>query len=649
MVVIKMNKTGITALFLMLSLIGFSQTRWAKVGVNTSKGTHYGVVLNDGSWLIAPEFDDISYDDFVFVASNEQGETLYDTTGSVRLKALSIQDIYKDVFQVKFDGGQCEVSTKGGQRILEANYHDLLLVDDYLMVRENGKVGIIDKTGKQILPPVYSNIEPSEHFFIVHQGDRLGAVSLSGRRILDCAYDYVGGCGDFIQFGAFGAQSIKDTNGVLILSPVYQTVLCQHRFFHVYKNDLEGACDLNGKVILQPTYEWIGARGNGVGFSQNGKFGFANVEGQIVHRPIFDQIDASYALLKVHKNNLIGILNADGKWLHQPVFSEVERSSEKNYKVKMGNFWGTLDESGKQIVPCIYEKLSGFSDGTAYGIIGSKAYSFDVKHQRKEVSLEVANAMMSGKTTRVMEVASSSGLPSKLNDLEVFREDQSTIGLKNAANETIIPCEFQEIKYDVQSEIAVLKDGLWGVYSREGEAIFSPMFSSIDPFVGFSGFSKWTRDEYDFHFTLFKVPKNHIGTEPLTYFPENEAVLPEDGGDMVEYIRKHLDYSIDKLKTLDGKSVLVGYIIENDGEAICLRVEDQKGAALDTEVIDAVKAVFSKMPKWKPAVDEGTAVRVFKVRRIDFIYPSEAELEEWKQTKVPEVKRKKKRRIKPRR
>ena len=645
-VIIEMNKTGIALLFLMLSWVGFSQTRWAKVGVNTSTGTNYGIVLNNGSWLIAPDFDDISYDDFVFVASNDQGEIFYDTTGRVRLKARFIQDIYNDVFQVKFDGDQCEVSTKDGKRILEAKYHDLLLVDDYLMVRENGKVGIIDKTGKHILPPIYSNIEPREHFFVVYQAEKQGVVSLAGKRILDCAYDYVGGCGDFVQFGGNNAQGIVDTNGTVILPPVYQTVLCQRRFFHVYKDDLEGACDLKGKLVLQPIYEWIGAKGNGMGFLKNGKFGFANVQGKVVHQAIFDQIIEEGGLLVVRKNGLLGILDADGKWVHQPIFSEVETGSGEVTKVKKGNFWGAVDLNGKQIVPCIYEKISNFDEGTAYGIIGVNAYSFDLKHQRKEVLLQVASEIISGERNWVEEGRSGPGVGRAKTELFVFREDQWTIGLKDVANQIIVPCVFQEIKFDAQSEIAVLKDSLWGVYSQEKAAIFPPTFSSIDPFVGFRGSSKWTRDEYDFHFTLMNVPKNFKGTESITYFAQTEAVFLENGGDLNEFIRMNLDYSIEKLTSLDGKSVLVGHIIEKDGEAICFRVEDQKGDALDAEVVDAFKAVFSKMPKWKPAVDGGKTVRVFQVQRIDFTYPSEAELKEWKQANVPEVKKKKKQRKK---
>ncbi len=100
-------------------------------------------------------------------------------------------------------------------------------------------------------------------------------------------------------------------------------------------------------------------------------------------------------------------------------------------------------------------------------------------------------------------------------------------------------------------------------------------------------------------------------------------VQPEFNGNLNQWIGENVQYLEEAYANqIDGR-VFVTFVIEKDGSVTHARVVRSAHPLLDAEAL----RVIAGMPKWKPAMSEGKAVRFEKTLPITFRYtPQEAEL-----------------------
>lgn len=100
-------------------------------------------------------------------------------------------------------------------------------------------------------------------------------------------------------------------------------------------------------------------------------------------------------------------------------------------------------------------------------------------------------------------------------------------------------------------------------------------------------------------------------------------VQPEFNGNLNQWIGENVQYPEEAyVNQIDGR-VFVTFVIEKDGAVTHARVVRSAHPLLDAEAL----RVISGMPKWKPAMSEGKAVRFEKTLPITFKYtPQEVEL-----------------------
>ena len=100
-------------------------------------------------------------------------------------------------------------------------------------------------------------------------------------------------------------------------------------------------------------------------------------------------------------------------------------------------------------------------------------------------------------------------------------------------------------------------------------------------------------------------------------------VQPEFNGNLNQWIGENVQYLEEAYANqIDGR-VFVTFVIEKDGSVTHARVVRSAHPLLDAEAL----RVIAGMPKWKPAMSEGKAVRFEKTLPITFKYtPQEAEL-----------------------
>lgn len=102
--------------------------------------------------------------------------------------------------------------------------------------------------------------------------------------------------------------------------------------------------------------------------------------------------------------------------------------------------------------------------------------------------------------------------------------------------------------------------------------------------------------------------------------PLNMAMVDEvpnfPGGDaaMYRWLSANLVYPAEAQEEGVSGKVIVSFIVEKDGSLSNVQVVRGKHPALDKEAVRAVKA----MPKWNPAINNGTFVRVTYMLPISF-------------------------------
>ncbi len=93
-------------------------------------------------------------------------------------------------------------------------------------------------------------------------------------------------------------------------------------------------------------------------------------------------------------------------------------------------------------------------------------------------------------------------------------------------------------------------------------------------------------------------------------------VQPEFNGNLNQWIGENVQYPQEAYeKQIDGR-VFITFVIEKDGSVSRARVARSAHPLLDAEAL----RVISGMPKWKPAMSEGKAVRFEKTLPITFKY-----------------------------
>ena len=100
-------------------------------------------------------------------------------------------------------------------------------------------------------------------------------------------------------------------------------------------------------------------------------------------------------------------------------------------------------------------------------------------------------------------------------------------------------------------------------------------------------------------------------------------VQPEFNGNLNQWIGENVQYPEEAYANqIDGR-VFVTFVIEKDGVVSHVRVVRSAHPLLDAEAL----RVISGLPKWKPAMSGGKAVRFEKTLQIKFKYtPQETEL-----------------------
>ena len=295
--------------------------------------------------------------------------------------------------------------------------------------------GFVDVTGREIAPPQFTTAYPFTNGValackggrdIYGTGGKWGAINKNGEIIIPFIYDRTSGNfeGDSYVIAETGQQSITlDKNGKTVTFPAFDNVpgnFYRTAYSPARKGDKWGLIDKLGKVIIPIEHEAVQWESEGlVPVKKGGKWGYMDLKGQWKIEPLYEyaprfekgfavpQLAGKYGcinkqgkvtipfewdyayptltktpLVKLqvkgdNYKNLVGLANPiTGKILAPAKYETIYDFYEGIAQVKLGDKYGYMDSSGKEIVAPIYDYVTTeFSEGLAYVRLNGK-YGF---------------------------------------------------------------------------------------------------------------------------------------------------------------------------------------------------------------------------------------------------------------------------------
>ena len=276
--------------------------------------------------------------------------------------------------------------------------------------------GYKDKaTGKIIIPAQYNFADYlfSNGVTKVEKSGKAGLINNFGKEIISCKYDDIEWDIDSKSYiNNFGLIKTKAGNKY-------------------------GLANSSGVEIASCKYDEISPFANNVAqVISNGKKGYINLSGKEIAPCIFDDISVHNNLLFASKNKKIKLFNIYNRPIKPNEYDSVTINFYKgNVITKKNNLYGFVDTLGKEVVPCIYDKI----------IFDTKKLTYFPNNK--------ASVIKKGK-----------------------------YGLIDITGKVIVPCEYDwEVHLPIYTEYHdVTKNGLLGIIDRNGKEIIPCKYDEIN-------------------------------------------------------------------------------------------------------------------------------------------------------------------------
>ena len=198
-------------------------------------------------------------------------------------------------------------------------------------------------------------------------------------------------------------------------------------------------------------------------------------------------------LFRAQKNGYLGFTNKYGIEVVPCIYDNVSNFSEGLASVKKDGKWGFIDKNGKEIIPCIYYEVGGFSEGLAkvkkddkWGYINKEGKEitpliYDEVHNFSE---EFSSVKIDGKWG-LIDKTGKEVIPCIYDDfngafsegLAPFEKDGKW-GYINKEGKDVIPYIYNEARFFSEGLAPVEKDGKWGYINKEGKEVIPLIYDN---------------------------------------------------------------------------------------------------------------------------------------------------------------------------
>lgn len=303
-----------------------------------AKNGQYGVYQNDKE-LIPNEYQSITYDksNKVFIVERSKVYGARDITGKeiipVQYSQIDVTGIY---LYAQNDQGVTVYTSTGEQANINQNIAVLNNENSNYKIKidssDGTKYGVIDQNGKEIIEEKYAYIEYLfENYFIASlDNGKLGIIDDKDNQVLEIKYDTIQQIEgkDIVQAMILNENIAelynKDMKQICSMSNV-SNIDIEDDFVRIYNNEENRYFNNDGKEISNNE-----AYSNNRLFSkiENGKWGFVDKSGNVVVDYQYDEVGEfnEYGFVAVKKDGKWGSLNGNGEVVAETVFEFADSS-----------------------------------------------------------------------------------------------------------------------------------------------------------------------------------------------------------------------------------------------------------------------------------------------------------------------------------
>ncbi|MCS7004551.1 MAG: WG repeat-containing protein [Cytophagales bacterium] len=325
-------------------------------------------------------------------------------------------------------------------------------VGHFGVIRHSGNRGYINTADEEVIPFQYEEALPfSEGLALVRKNNKFMYLSKEGL-IVSNQYDWgesvVGGIAKVKRENKFGLINNK---GKEILPAEYDLISDFHEGFAF-------VCKGCQKIDFE-----------------KGNYGVISLSGKLVIPAVYKKIkNFSHELFKVYTHDKKqGFINKYNN--EEPLmFDEADDFVSDGFvHVKKNGKFGIMDETGRLLTECKYDKIDDFSDGMAKAKIGEQ-FLF-INNEGKELLLKNQYEQVSNFR----------------NGFAAVRKNNKW-GYINKAGEEKIKPEYDKITPYGFSEglAAVYKYGKWGFVNTDGEIVIPFQYDEVEEFINGTAYVK---------------------------------------------------------------------------------------------------------------------------------------------------------------
>ncbi|MDR1705332.1 MAG: WG repeat-containing protein [Clostridiales bacterium] len=404
----------------------------------------------DGAVVIAPEFEDISYN----------GDLIYATLGG---KVGALDASGREIIPFRYD--------------LVREFKEGEQVTWFMRSWAEGLWGIIDRSGNIVMEPKYYEARDfSEGLAFVRFGEKWGYVNEQGVGAVADLYDPVTGKGDMRRGLALvsrdGLFGYIDSHGNTVVPIEYEDArdfgaaasawAKKDGLWEIIRLDVpeevliyEGA-----SFVSEPVYQLdtVNPFVNGVAWvSRGAKYGVAKSDGSLLIPVQYDEIiynwEAEEAItwpFKVRLDGKYGYIGADGAELAPCAYDDINYVGH-GFIIQERDRYGYMDIEGNQTIPAEYDEILVISDNILAARSGGRLACVTVGGEFiTEFQYDVVREMTDGL-------------------IEVRRNERC--GFINELGETVIPLLYDSVSYNGGDYIIVMEGTLAGVIDKQGASV----------------------------------------------------------------------------------------------------------------------------------------------------------------------------------
>ncbi len=336
-------------------------------------GNKWGIIDHHGNMVSAPKYDKLSF---------------YKNSGTY-------------VINEKYGLLQAD-----GKELTEAVY-EYIEPRSYYGLRafqQEGKWGYLDNNGSIKIPAQY---DLTNHFSddrtVVTIGDDDFLIDREGKTIVQLeGLHYVIYNADSIYVARDSSTLLIDHEGKVVKKYPFSTYWIDGTYMTIHssyyeRNIKKGLADMNGQILLPIEYQKIEPDSDLIFVTKNGLSGFVNKYNKsVIPLGKYEYVDIfreNNFYTEYRKSGKSGFVNRSGKEIGNE-FEQTRRFLLGAADVKQNGKWGSIDTTGRLIIPCRYDFI--YSLGNNLFCIQKRGKFSLIDRQQKPVSKKKFQACMVG-------------------------------------------------------------------------------------------------------------------------------------------------------------------------------------------------------------------------------------------------------------